>query len=428
MSGVEPVAKRRLPEKLTLTVRRAPAFEADVPATKRSGTFKPVGVKAPSLKALGKTTAIALFGSLIALSQPSDVGHLDAAHLLGLDGPGSERWQTFLMASPAGSIHEATLHLDEERGADLSHAGVGSLTGDGVRRATIAPAIHEDDLITGSIARDTLPDGADPLVARDAREHRAVTPAVHALVQSRRAPVSIFQQHPFAQVEVASLPTDGFGGYIGMIAPAPDDVMVATRDPNPAVPGQAVPSREGPVVGPAVVVDLGDEEPSTYAMALVDPSAASSPLAATEGQQQISAFLNNDRQFQCLAEGIYFEARGEPRRGQVAVAQVIMNRVNHHEFPDTICGVVYQNQHWRNRCQFSFACDGIPERITEPLAWDESESVARQVLEGRDLIDTITESTHYHANYVRPRWAPRMIRLDRVGLHIFYKGRYGGWR
>jgi hypothetical protein len=150
-------------------------------------------------------------------------------------------------------------------------------------------------------------------------------------------------------------------------------------------------------------------------MAMVDPSAATSALAETEGQQQISAFLNNDRQFQCLAEGIYFEARGEPRRGQVAVAQVIMNRVNHDEFPDTICGVVYQNQHWRNRCQFSFACDGVPERVTERAAWDMAEGVARQVLEGRDLIETIEESTHYHATYVRPRWAPRMIRLDRVG-------------
>lgn len=414
MSGVEPVAKHRWPEKLTLTVRRSPASDdAQTTTTDRKGLA--ASLAKWRANALAKTTALGLFGSLLALSQPSTTGHLDAAHLLGLDGPGAERWQTFLMASPAGSIHDATLHLDEARGGDLAHAGVGQLSGNGVQQAAIAPMPSDDDLITGSIpgahlSEAQLPDGRDPLIARDTRAHRMMTPAVHALLEARRAPVSLFEQHPFAQVEIASLPTDGFGGYIGMIAPDPD-VMVAD--------GLDVPEDE----------EGADETSgSSYALAMVDPSAATSALAETEGQRQISAFLTNDRQFQCLAEGVYFEARGEPRRGQVAVAQVIMNRVNHDEFPDTICGVVYQNQHWRNRCQFSFACDGVPERITERGAWDVAEDVSRQVLEGRDLIDTIKESTHYHATYVRPRWAPRMIRLDRVGLHIFYKGRYGGWR
>jgi len=410
MSGVEPVAKHRLPEKLTLTVRRGPPSE-DTERTRRP--LKRLSKSLSKLRshALAKTTALALFGSFIAFSQPSSTGHLDAAHLLGLDGPGAERWQTFLMASPAGSIHEATLHLDDELGADFAHAGVGQLGSDGAQRAAIASSESDDDLITGSI-----PDGTDPLVARDTRANRMMTPAVHALLESRRAPVSLFEQHPFAQVEIASLPTDGFGGYIGMIAPNPDVMMAAVDETQEG--GEAFDEFGTP----------GENIASDYAMAMVAPSAAASALAATEGQQQISAFLNNDRQFQCLAEGVYFEARGEPRRGQVAVAQVIMNRVNHDEFPDTICGVVYQNQHWRNRCQFSFACDGVPERITERAAWDVAEDVSRQVLENRDLIETIEESTHYHATYVRPRWAPRMIRLDRVGLHIFYKGRYGGWR
>lgn len=402
MSGVEPVAKHRLPEKLTLTVRRGPSSD-DTEQTQTPLKRLSKSLSKMRSHALAKTTALALLGSFVAFSQPSSTGHLDAAHLLGLDGPGAERWQTFLMASPAGSIHEATLHLDDQRGADFAHAGIGQLAGDGVQRVAIAPSVSDDNLITGSI-----PDGTDPLVARDTRANRLMTPAVHALLESRRTPVSLFDQHPFAQVDVASLPTDGFGGYIGMIAPDPT-MMVADAPADLEAENSA---------------SVGSE----YAMAMVAPSSAASALAATEGQRQISAFLNNDRQFECLAEGVYFEARGEPRRGQVAVAQVIMNRVNHDEFPDTICGVVYQNQHWRNRCQFSFACDGVPERITERAAWEVAEDVSRQVLEGRDLIETIEESTHYHATYVRPRWAPRMIRLDRVGLHIFYKGRYGGWR
>ncbi len=411
MSGVEPIAKHAVPKKLTLKARRTSAS----PSTK-SVSLRPASFSVPRIKLAARTTALALGAGILALSQTVPTGHLDAAHLLGIDGPGTDRWQTFLMASPAGSIHEATVHVVNDRTIDLAHAGIGQLAGDGIQRAAIgpqlAPPIDPDDIITGSIPSAQLPEGPDPLIARDGRGHRVMTPAVYALLESRRVPTSIYDRHPFERLELASLPTEGFDGYIGLIPPTPE-MIIAEQDPDPAVPGQPAPGRE---------------EPGSYALALVDPSAGGSPLSETEGQQHISAFLNNDRQFQCLAEGIYFEARGEPRRGQVAVAQVIMNRVNHDEFPDTICGVVYQNQHRRNRCQFSFACDGVPERVTERAAWEVAEGVATQVLEGRDLIETIEESTHYHANYVRPRWAPRMIRLDRVGLHIFYKGRYGGWR
>ena len=384
MSGVGPVANRR-------DGRQDASSYAASSRRRLSSLFK-------------KSSALIVFGAALSFWQPSPTGHLDAAHLLGLDGPGGDRWTTFLTASPAGSVHQATMHLHGERGTDLEHAGVGQVTPSGVLQAAFGPLPAADDIITGSIPDQSLPSDADPLIARDARAHRLETYASQTLFASRRAPPSLVDAHPFARLELASLPSSGFTGHIGLVPPAPE--MIVAEDAS----------------------DADADNDASYALAMVDPSAGGSPLEDTEGQRQISAFLNNDRQFECLAEGIYFEARGEPRRGQVAVAQVIMNRVNHDEFPDTICGVVYQNQHWRNRCQFSFACDGVPERITERGAWSEAESVARQVLEERDLIETITESTHYHANYVRPRWAPRMIRLDRIGLHIFYKGRYGGWR
>lgn len=399
MSGVGPVANRRV--------------------LSRANRVRPVRLAHAVKSTFMKTTALAAFGTALALSQPIATGHLDSAHLLGLDGPGGERWSTFLTASPAGSIHEATMHLDEARGQALANTGVGQLTADGTRQTALAPASSADEIITGSIPDARVPIAQDIQVARamqvteNGRSHRLETPASYLAFEARRAPRSIYERHPFQQLELASLPATGFNGFVGMIPPAPEIIVAENDDADGAFDEFGTPE-EGIA--------------SDYATALVDPSANTSPLQGTEGQQQISAFLNNDRQFQCLAEGVYFEARGETRQGQVAVAQVIMNRVNHDEFPDTICGVVYQNQHWRNRCQFSFACDGVPERITERGAWSVAEGVSRQVLEGRDLIDTIEESTHYHAAYVRPRWAPRMIRLDRVGLHIFYKGRYGGWR
>jgi len=129
----------------------------------------------------------------------------------------------------------------------------------------------------------------------------------------------------------------------------------------------------------------------------------------------------------CLTEGIYFEARGEPELGQAAVAQVILNRVRNPAYPNTICGVVYHNKHLRNRCQFSFACDGIPDRVYSKRAWKTAERIAKKVTEGDLWIEEVGDSTHYYANYVRPRWASAMKKMETIGAHLFYRTRYGGW-
>jgi len=123
----------------------------------------------------------------------------------------------------------------------------------------------------------------------------------------------------------------------------------------------------------------------------------------------------------CMATAVYFEARGESYRGQVAVGQVVMNRLAHPIYPKTICGVVYQNQQMRNACQFSFACDGIPETITEGKAWAQAEEIAKGVVNGSLYLPEVGKATHYHANYVYPDWAPRLKRVAKIGHHIFYQ-------
>ncbi|NDW05464.1 cell wall hydrolase [Jiella pacifica] len=128
----------------------------------------------------------------------------------------------------------------------------------------------------------------------------------------------------------------------------------------------------------------------------------------------------------CLANGIYFEARGESSQGQAAVAQVILNRVRNPAYPNTICGVVYQNKNWRNRCQFSFACDGHKDRIRDAGSYAEAEDIAKKVTTGEIWISEVGSATHYHANYVRPRWARAMERVDKIGRHIFYRTYNGG--
>ena len=138
------------------------------------------------------------------------------------------------------------------------------------------------------------------------------------------------------------------------------------------------------------------------------------------------AVAASEKELWCLATAIYFEARGEAYRGQVAVAQVVLNRVKDHRYPNTICGVVYQNQHRRNSCQFSFACDGIPETITDRQSWAQAEDIAKRYTTGELYLTEVGDATHYHATYVRPAWAPRMQKVTQIGLHIFYKFK-SGW-
>jgi spore germination cell wall hydrolase CwlJ-like protein len=129
----------------------------------------------------------------------------------------------------------------------------------------------------------------------------------------------------------------------------------------------------------------------------------------------------------CLATGIYFEARGEVEKGQAAVAQVILNRVRNPAYPGTICGVVYQNKNLRNRCQFSFACDGIPDIILNRANYRIAEEVALAVTAGKIFLPEVGSSTHYHATYVNPRWNKTMEERKKIGLHIFYRTFGGGW-
>ncbi|WP_457797692.1 cell wall hydrolase [Methylocystis sp. S23] len=130
---------------------------------------------------------------------------------------------------------------------------------------------------------------------------------------------------------------------------------------------------------------------------------------------------NMDRERRCLAEAVYFESRSEPEAGQAAVAQVVLNRVQSGLYPASICGVVYQNRHHYKACQFSFACEGKSLRITEPESWAAAVRVANEVMDGRTYLTEVGRSTHYHATYVKPRWARALTRMDMIGRHIFYR-------
>lgn len=137
----------------------------------------------------------------------------------------------------------------------------------------------------------------------------------------------------------------------------------------------------------------------------------------TLGRVKVSSRTKNWR---CLTEALYFEARGETLRGQIAVAEVILNRVDSRRYPDSVCGVVQQGQHRRNACQFSYNCDGRKNRISEGESFTKLGKLAYVMLNGAERQLT-GDAQYYHNTTVRPRWTRKLVKTARIGRHVFYR-------
>jgi spore germination cell wall hydrolase CwlJ-like protein len=126
------------------------------------------------------------------------------------------------------------------------------------------------------------------------------------------------------------------------------------------------------------------------------------------------------RALDCMTSAIYYEAASESEDGQRAVAQVVLNRTRDPVYPSTICGVVFQGSERVTGCQFSFTCDGSLARTPVPALWSRARAIASRALAG-SVFPTVGWATHYHANYVVPKWAHTLAKTTQVGLHIFYR-------
>lgn len=127
-----------------------------------------------------------------------------------------------------------------------------------------------------------------------------------------------------------------------------------------------------------------------------------------------------DDQWRCLTEALYFEARGESIKGQFAVAEVILNRVDSRRFPRSICGVVNQGTGRKFACQFTYTCDGRAEKIGNRAVYNRMGRIARVMMDGgaRQLVGG---ATYYHTTAVRPSWSRKFIQTAQIGVHKFYK-------
>lgn len=131
-------------------------------------------------------------------------------------------------------------------------------------------------------------------------------------------------------------------------------------------------------------------------------------------------FETEGADWRCLAEALYFEARGESVKGQFAVAEVVLNRVDNPDFPDTVCGVIHQGTGRKYQCQFTYTCDGHKEVIAEPRAFEQVGKIAHLMVEGAPRPLT-KGATHYHTRAVSPRWSRIYPRVATIGVHHFYK-------
>lgn len=372
---------------------------------------------------LNAWTAPTVFGLACWLAFPSAAAYGDLSDLLtGLDG--GDRWRMVLTQSPAGSVHSSELafpDMDEKLpgntgmmmpdGRKIAFAGGRPQAGstpdqDRVNRkakkgriVAVEPMQPPKAFSAGSVLQRTsaltLPlETKEQLAvfAKPSKDAKQIELAEFYFRKDENA-------DPGVSSMIASLVTNDKADILAT-AYAPSEPDFARQSPFDAILKKPEAGRFVPPIGPE------------------DHAWAATPLPA----ETFSA-----REQQCLASGIYFEARGESARGQAAVAQVILNRVRNPAYPGTICGVVYQNEDWRNRCQFSFACDNIRDRIRSQHHWKMAREVAMAVTAGKIWLKEVGSSTHYHAVYVRPRWAKTMKKLGRIGLHVFYRTYGGGW-
>jgi spore germination cell wall hydrolase CwlJ-like protein len=192
--------------------------------------------------------------------------------------------------------------------------------------------------------------------------------------------------------------------------------QLASTEPNARVELTSFRTNDGlRARGSATLFESADARAMMVQAVLRGPSGAATPEQTAPAEPQIDA-----RQHACLSQAIYYEARGEAQRGQVAVAEVIINRVRSNAYPNSICGVVFQGSHRSTGCQFTFTCDGSLGQRPRGRAWDRAQRVATAVMLGYTRPMT-QGATHYHTHAVNPVWNSGLVETVNVGSHVFYR-------
>ncbi|MCA6106502.1 cell wall hydrolase [Bradyrhizobium cenepequi] len=427
--------------------------------------------------------------SIFAL-MPAEIGYQDIASLLARQPGVAERWQKRMFSamgtihvaaySFGRPIGTSSPQVATYRLARLDSQG-GDLTGSIIRNAIIAPppryVASDFPKVDRTLKGDRLP-VAPPVPAEAARSGPAPASedpstsnsSVEGMKTAVRAPADHVPLDPELQDALNAPPlpqyapsqpaSDQFDDYKNAqptapaaapeTAPPPRDVFSFKTSSlffGSSLGTPETMERWQPGEEPTIVVPDASSDPDMKAMASL-PVDADGPVRAGDVGESIApkGEVNADNQHaktpaeqlglfdeksrakseKCLAEAVYFEARGEAVRGQIAVAQVVLNRAFSGKYPTTVCGVVYQNKYRHLACQFTFACDNVRDVIREPDMWDRARKIAKEMLDGRLWLPEVDKSTHYHAYWVRPSWVSEMKKMYKFGVHTFYRPRAWG--
>jgi spore germination cell wall hydrolase CwlJ-like protein len=365
-----------------------------------------------------------VFGLGLLISFPDAIAYQDMTSMITGADAGGVRWNAVVQKSVAGSVQAADMPF-------VDKGTTGSISGGGMK----VPGIGKVAFAGKAGARDPRPDEAR--IVRGDKKGRIIQIAPVAPPKAFNAgsildrTSSLLRPSMASDVKLAFAKPKNLGEEIELAAMFQ---IKRERPKNFGVPDYlvALANNDNPDILATAYAPAGLGSSPFDALLKDDPNSGRFIPPVGKGDhtwlsQALPASAFSEPEQQCLAKAVYFEARGESLEGQAAVAQVVLNRVRNPTYPKTICGVVYQNKHWYNRCQFSFACDGIRDRITEPGHYRRAKDIALAVTAGKIFLPKVGSSTHYYAQYVSPGWARAMKRMTKIGQHIFYRTIRGGW-
>ena len=425
--------------------------------------------------------------ALVIVLTPSAIGYQDLTSAMARQQLATQRWRPPVLASSFGAIQPVGLHLPRPLGTDmfqparlqLATLDIGGLDiseafDDSARTRVLARAVPPAE--AGIVARAVVFPTIDRTAKGDYLGNYAPTPDNSEAggpaggAAATTPPASsgddeidaAIRFEPFPEYDISlslelhpQLPADEFESpNTGQ----PDlSLLEMANDPNPKerttrlffggdLIGSSLAGIKPWAAGeePILMLPRAPADPEMKSAALTPPTRitrdgedgetiAGKGEVTSEGQRPMSpaerlglSGKTRDKAEKCLANAVYFESRGEAVRGQIAVAQVVMNRVFSGYYPDDVCGVVYQNSYRHLACQFTFACDGIPDVVSDAESWERAKKVAKATLDGRVWLPEVGKATHYHASWVRPRWVREMRKLHKIGVHSFYRPRYWG--
>jgi hypothetical protein len=430
---------------------------------------------ASRVRVMGASSAPFYFGAFLLALMPTSIGYQDLAALFAQQAGLSQNWREHMIASPFGTVEPAIFtygrpvgtSIPEPLGFQLASfdpdtADANDWRIDAPLNAIAAPparATVEYPAVNRRLKGDRQPVNAAPETMPQLQPINApVAPSAPALTPTPLPPPMLHLKSADAAGAIDIVPPLAEPAQLPPAAPLLELERRPTVPLHPMTPPGAdaritvddddliLADQPPEIPYDASALSYMDDNPAartaqTYfgVRAMGEPSGLQSWSSGDEPTKKDDSSLFSPAQRlkldgkplakaeKCLADAIYFEARGEPFKGQQAVAQVVMNRVFSGYYPNDVCGVVYQNAGRHLACQFTFACEGKDlNQIDEPDMWDQAKEIAKDMLAGKIWLTEVGHATHYHAYWVHPSWVNEMTKLYRLGVHTFYRPKHWG--